>query len=587
MNDSLKISLIQEKNKHNIRQNIKFGEELIKISKEKNADIVLFPECWSIGYHTDPEFLKIYENPFNQENKLKCNKFTELAVNENSEFITAFRKIAKKYEIGIALTYLSKGMNYPKNSVSLIGKKGEILIKYDKIHTYDFSIEALVEGGNEFKVCDFYGIKIGIMIGLDQEFPESARSISLRGAEVILVSSACAMNPAKIEQLSTRSFENTVGIAMSNYPQKGWGCSCAFSPIVYDDNEEYVDNKIIKNNDIEKIVSIANFNIEEIKQFRKKRIWNNKNRKNKTYFNICAEVVHENYNLNWPSEFEKIKETLSSIIKDSSIEIEHIGSTSIPGIIIAKSIIDIDVIVENISSYNKVKTKLEEAGFIYKGNFGINGRELFVPRFLNSLMNFHVYLCEKNKEPLNHIIFRDYLRQNKNEAKEYSNFKKELAKKYMFDIKSYTLAKSEFIKKILNKSQVLSDSAEYRITNDKYEIEIEQIKRILDQSYWSKGHSIKKITKYVEHSECFGVLNKNNLLIGFARAITDYTTFYYIWDFIIDENYRKRGIGKKLLEYVINYEKFKGICGALCTSSKPFYEKFGFKSRDNVFMCKD
>ena len=60
-------------------------------------------------------------------------------------------------------------------------------MKYSKVHTCDFADERDVESGKEFKVCDFEGIQLGIMICYDREFPESARILMLKGAEVILV----------------------------------------------------------------------------------------------------------------------------------------------------------------------------------------------------------------------------------------------------------------------------------------------------------------------------------------------------------------------------------------------------------------
>lgn len=63
------------------------------------------------------------------------------------------------------------------------------------------------------------------MICYDREFPESARILMLKGAEIILVPNACDMKPGRINQLSTRAFENMVGLAMTNYSDKKWGNS--------------------------------------------------------------------------------------------------------------------------------------------------------------------------------------------------------------------------------------------------------------------------------------------------------------------------------------------------------------------------
>lgn len=91
-----------------------------------------------------------------------------------------------------------------------------------------FSLEILLQSGEEFKVCEFDGIKLGVMICYDREFPESARVLMLKGAEIILVPNACDMNPARLNQLNSRAFENMVGVAMANYPGEKWGRSTAF-----------------------------------------------------------------------------------------------------------------------------------------------------------------------------------------------------------------------------------------------------------------------------------------------------------------------------------------------------------------------
>jgi predicted amidohydrolase len=78
-------------------------------------------------------------------------------------------KKAKELNIGIVITGYTKGINRPQNSAFVISKNGEILMKYSKVHTCDFSDERMLECGDQFKVCDFEGIKIGIMICYDRE----------------------------------------------------------------------------------------------------------------------------------------------------------------------------------------------------------------------------------------------------------------------------------------------------------------------------------------------------------------------------------------------------------------------------------
>lgn len=292
MMKNLKVGLIQQKAiANNINNNLELGLKYVTEAKSLGADIVLFPEMWSNGYN--PPYENAFDNPLDENYENERKKWLAAAVDEESEYIRSFERVARELEIGIVITYLSKGKNSPQNAALVIDKTGEILMKYTKVHTCDFSLEGLLESGDEFKVCDFCGVKLGIMICYDREFPESARILMLRGAEIILVPNACDMNPARINQLSTRAFENMTGIAMANYPGDNWGNSCAYSPIVFDDNGNYIDNKIISANDIREDILIAEFDLESIRNYRKSETWGNAYRKVKAYKDLLDPKVEE------------------------------------------------------------------------------------------------------------------------------------------------------------------------------------------------------------------------------------------------------------------------------------------------------
>lgn len=289
---NFKIGLVQEKAVANdIDMNLKLGLKYVKKGKELGVDIVLFPEMWSNGYN--PPYEDAFNNPFDESYEKERKKWLEEAIDEESNYVKSFREIAKELQIGVVITYLSKGKKAPQNTALVIDKTGEILMKYSKVHTCDFSLEALFQGGEEFKVCDFNGVKVGIMICYDREFPESARILMLKGAEIILVPNACDMNPARINQLSTRAFENMVGVAMANYPGEKWGNSCAYSPIVFDESGNYIDNTIVKANSLEEGIIVAEFDLEKIRDYRRNETWGNAYRKVKAYDKLIDNEVEE------------------------------------------------------------------------------------------------------------------------------------------------------------------------------------------------------------------------------------------------------------------------------------------------------
>ncbi len=119
------------------------------------------------------------------------------------------------------------------------------------------------------------------------------------------------------------------------------------------------------------------------------------------------------------------------------------------------------------------------------------------------------------------------------------------------------------------------------------EIQISDNKELLDISFvfeflnkeanWCKGISLEKVKKSIENSLCVGVY-VNEKQIGFGRAITDYATFANIVDIFVIHEYRRRGIGKAIVEYLLAHHGLQGLRRiTLATSKQEFYGKIGFK----------
>lgn len=158
------------------------------------------------------------------------------------------------------------------------------------------------------------------------------------------------------------------------------------------------------------------------------------------------------YNPEWKTEFEKIKTMITSYIGDLILTVEHVGSTSVEGLS-AKPIIDLDVVIDNYDVLPSIIERLEKAGYEHEGNLGIEGREAFERTCDNDLMKHHLYVCPKDgKGYLEHVAFRDYLRENETARKEYETLKLKLAETYRHDVDSYCEKKTEFIRTILNKT---------------------------------------------------------------------------------------------------------------------------------------
>lgn len=283
--DQIKVALLQLNSlSPDLNKNREKGEEFCRTAKAMGADIALFPEIWSNGYTR-------YNWPGSkytaERYPLGFGEWKNGAIDQSSEFISHFRKLAKELGMAIVITYLEKWEGLPRNSASLIGADGNILMTYAKVHTSDMKVtESNCTPGDDFFVCDLplkdRVLKVGIMICFDREFPESARILMLKGAELILTPNACKLDDKQINQFQTRAYENSVGVAMTNYAAPYLnGRSCAFD--VDGDNILVADDK--------EGVFIATFNLKKIRDFRSKSIWGNAYRRPSKYKSLINNQV--------------------------------------------------------------------------------------------------------------------------------------------------------------------------------------------------------------------------------------------------------------------------------------------------------
>lgn len=280
----IRVALLQMTSyRENQSANKKKGEEFCRNASEMGADIALFPEMWNVGY-----------SPFHL-NKIK--PWREWAISQEDEFVIHFQKLARELQLTIALTYLEKRENAPRDTVSIIDRLGHIVMTYAKVHTCDFDFEAALTPGDDFKVCTVDTaqgtIQIGAMICYDREFPESARILMLKGAEIILVPNACPLDNNRIGQFQARAFENMVGVAMTNYaaPQEN-GHSVAFSGIAYDQGEYSLDTLVIEAGEEEGIY-LAEFDMDRLRDYRRRETWGNAYRKPSCYSILSSLDVQE------------------------------------------------------------------------------------------------------------------------------------------------------------------------------------------------------------------------------------------------------------------------------------------------------
>ncbi len=202
----LKIALLQLLPGAGAEENLRLGLSACRRAAGLGADIALFPEMWSCGYS------------FPQE----PSALRALAVPADGEFVSAFGRLAGELGMAIGVTYLESAPGAPRNSLALFDRRGRRALDYSKVHTCDFGAERVLGRGEAFRTAELDtaagAVNVGAMICYDREFPESARLLMLRGAELILVPNACPMELNRLSQLRARAFENMLALATCNYP---------------------------------------------------------------------------------------------------------------------------------------------------------------------------------------------------------------------------------------------------------------------------------------------------------------------------------------------------------------------------------
>lgn len=124
------------------------------------------------------------------------------------------------------------------------------------------------------------------------------------------------------------------------------------------------------------------------------------------------------------------------------------------------------------------------------------------------------------------------------------------------------------------------------ISDDKDRLQIERICALLKTSYWAGERSQEAIERSIEHSLCFGVY-QNGEQVGFARCVTDYATMFWLADVILDERVRGQGLGKALVDTIIDHELLQGLVGTLATrDAQGLYQRFGFEPIDARYYRK-
>lgn len=280
----LVVALLQIMPTGTLAGNCKKGIDYCRKAKAMGADLAVFPEMWSHGYNIPEDAAE-----------LKAS-----AVSTGGDFVGAYAGLAEELELAIGITYLEKYEPMPRNTLTLFDRFGKRVFTYAKVHTCDFDAERSLTAGDDFYVGDLDTgqgcVKVGAMICFDREFPESARLLMLKGAEIILAPNACPMEINRISQLRARAFENMVGIATVNYPLGQPDCnghSTAFDGIAYRANEPCSRDTLIVEAGEREGIYLADFPVGEIREYRGSEVHGNAYRRPETYELLLSKAIDE------------------------------------------------------------------------------------------------------------------------------------------------------------------------------------------------------------------------------------------------------------------------------------------------------
>ncbi len=280
----LNIAFLQLLPGGSLSEQLSRGVEACREAKEKGADIALFPEMWSTGY----------ELPQEQE------ALEAASLGPDSMFIKCFQGLARELEMAIGITYLEAYGAFSRNSLALFDMQGRRVLDYAKVHTCDFSDERVLARGNDFFVRELETakgtVKVGAMICYDREFPESARLLMLRGAELVLCPNACPMEINRLSQLRGRAYENMLAIATCNYPEGQPDCnghSTLFDGVAYLPDGDASRDTCVFEAGGEPGVYIGALDLDTLRTYRKTEVHGNAYRRPELYGQLVNERVEE------------------------------------------------------------------------------------------------------------------------------------------------------------------------------------------------------------------------------------------------------------------------------------------------------
>lgn len=318
-------------------------------------------------------------------------------------------------------------------------------------------------------------------------------------------------------------------------------------------------------------------------------------------------VILVPYSPEWPNEFLRLKDVYTQHLSSDIKSVEHVGSTSVPGLD-AKPILDIDIVIAQHVSFQGLLTRLSSLGYKHVGNRGITDREAFeradkfVPYANTSSIwpDHNLYVCKENSASLeNHLLLRNSLRENAMLRTSYAALKHHLAEMHADNIDAYVEGKTDFITEILRSAgmdeQQLADiarankvSPDSPVTDVQKQIEVgvpsnfKELTNLWEASVRATHHFLKEediqyfrplvLNDYLKALDIYILRNGLNVA-GFIGLSAQSIEMLFV-----HPDYRGKNIGRQLITFVVMHKGAKFVdVNEQNAQAVGFYQKMGFK----------
>jgi len=133
------------------------------------------------------------------------------------------------------------------------------------------------------------------------------------------------------------------------------------------------------------------------------------------------------------------------------------------------------------------------------------------------------------------------------------------------------------------------EQTDYLISTDPARLDLAFLCRTLAATYWAHDRPRQVVEESLRHSLCFGVYRKaTGEQVGFARVVTDQATFSWVCDVVIDERYRRQGLGKWLMACVVSHPHVRHTTSLLGTKdAHGLYERYGYRRSEGMRRPRD